>query len=54
MWVAFFVVGEQLAAQLAAGLRKWLEAVALEEHRLEHGRLPEINEAAEPVEFEGS
>jgi hypothetical protein len=53
MWVAFFVVGEQLAAHLAVGLRKWLEAVALEEHRLEHGCLPEINEAAEPVEFEG-
>ena len=52
MWVALFVVGEQLAPHLAMGLRKWLEAVALEEHRLEHGRLPDINAAAEPVEFE--
>jgi hypothetical protein len=36
---------------LATGLRKWLEAVALEEYHREHGRLPEINEAAAPVEF---
>jgi hypothetical protein len=54
MWVAFFVVGEQLAPHMAVGLRKWLEAVALEEYRLEHGRLPEINAAAGPVEFEES
>ena len=42
LWVAFFVVGEGLEPHLAEGLRKWLEAVALEEHRLEHDRLPEV------------
>jgi hypothetical protein len=52
MWVAFFEVGKDLAPHLAAGLRKWLEAVALEEYRLEHKQLPKINAALEPVELD--
>jgi hypothetical protein len=54
MWVAFFTVGDDLEPHLATGLRKWLEAVALEEYRLEYGRLPEINVATDVVEFEGA
>ena len=52
IWIAFFPVGEQLETHLATGLRKWMEAVALEEYRLEHGHLPKINAAKEVVEFE--
>jgi hypothetical protein len=43
--VAFFPVAAPLGQiHLAIGLRKWLEAVALEEHRLAHGRLPVVNQ----------
>jgi hypothetical protein len=45
LWVAFFLVGNDLRAHLARGLRKWMEAVAQEEHRLVHERLPALNEA---------
>jgi hypothetical protein len=51
LWVAFFVVADELQSHLARGLRKWLEAVALEEYRLEHGRIPEVNVATEVVKF---
>lgn len=50
-WIAFFEVGESLRPHLAAGLRCWMEGLALEEHRLKLGRLPEINEAVEAIEF---
>jgi hypothetical protein len=50
-WVAFFPLGEGLPAHLATGLRKWMEAVALEEYRLLHGGLPEVNEATSEVCF---
>jgi hypothetical protein len=49
-WVGFFLVGEGLPPHLASGLRHWMEAVALEEYRLVHGRLPEINAAQAEVE----
>lgn len=49
-WVAFFAVGNELLPHLAAGMRFWMEAVALEEFRLAHGQLPEINEAVAEVE----
>ena len=49
LWVAFFAVGAELPAHLADGLRKWMEAVALEEHRLEHGSLPAVNAAKSAV-----
>jgi hypothetical protein len=51
-WVAFFPVGEDLVPHLAAGMRKWLEAVALEEHRRACGDLPQINVAVGEVEFQ--
>jgi hypothetical protein len=44
-WITFFPIGNELLPHLAAGMRFWMEAVALEEFRLVHGRLPEINEA---------
>lgn len=44
-WVAFFEIGNDLQPHLATGMRKWMEAVALEEFRLMHGRLPEVNAA---------
>jgi hypothetical protein len=50
LWIAFFIVGEPLAPHLAEGLRKWLKAVALEEYRQAHRRLPEINAVVESVE----
>jgi hypothetical protein len=52
MWVAFFSVGGDLPPHLATGMRKWLEAVALEEHRREHRELPQINAAVGEVEFQ--
>jgi hypothetical protein len=51
LWIAFFEVGAELPAHLAEGLRKWMEAVALEEHRLEHGNLPAVNAAKNEVIF---
>ena len=51
-WVAFFPVGEDLLPHLATGMRKWLEAVALEEHRRARGELPQINIAVGEVEFQ--
>jgi hypothetical protein len=50
-WVAFFPVGEALLSHLATGMRKWLEAVALEEHRRACRELPQINVAVGEVEF---
>jgi HTH-type transcriptional regulator / antitoxin MqsA len=61
LWVAFFAVGEELLGvepwqcpHLAAGMRKWLEAAALEEHRrANNGQLPEVNAAlGELAEFQ--
>lgn len=49
-WLSFFPIGNELLPHLAAGMRFWMEAVALEEFRLVHGRLPEINEAVDEVE----
>jgi hypothetical protein len=49
-WASFFPVGNELLPHLAAGMRFWMEAVALEEFRLVHDRLPEINEAVAEVE----
>jgi hypothetical protein len=49
-WVSFFPIGNELLFHLAAGMRLWMEAVALEEFRLIRGRLPEINEAVSEVE----
>lgn len=51
-WVAFFPVGEGLLSHLATGMRKWLEAVALEEHRRACRELPQINVAVGEVEFQ--
>jgi hypothetical protein len=48
-WVSFFPIGNELLPHLAAGMRVWMEAVALEEFRRIHGRLPEINEAVAEV-----
>jgi hypothetical protein len=53
VWVSFFPIGNELLPHLADGMRVWMEAVALEEFRLVHGRLPEINaEVAEVASFE--
>jgi hypothetical protein len=52
--IAFFPVANELLPHLAAGMRFWMEAVALEEFRLAHGRLPEINEAVSDVEGFGA
>jgi hypothetical protein len=47
LWVAFFEIGTDLIddrRHLAEGLRRWAEAVALEEHRAANGgSLPQIN-----------
>jgi hypothetical protein len=45
LWVAFFDVakGLELEAHVHRGLRAWVEAVALEEHRLANGKLPRLN-----------
>jgi hypothetical protein len=44
LWVAFFQLPwTDLPAHLATGLRKWIEAVALEEHRSVRGVLPAVN-----------
>jgi hypothetical protein len=48
-WVSFFPIGNDLLPHLADGMRVWMEAVALEEYRLVHGRLPEINAAVAEV-----
>jgi hypothetical protein len=47
LWVAFFDVtqGQTMQPHLAIGLRRWVEAVALEEYRLANGALPELNVA---------
>lgn len=49
-WVSFYSIGTDLLPHLAAGMRLWMEAVALEEFRLVCGRLPEINEAVAAIE----
>jgi hypothetical protein len=43
LWVAYFPAGNDLPSHLAEGWRKWLEAVALEEHRAIQGNLPALN-----------
>ena len=44
LWVAFCKVDWPLAqAHLATGMRMWMEAVALEEHRQANGSLPRVN-----------
>jgi hypothetical protein len=48
--VSFYPVGSGLLPHLATGLRHWMEAVALEEYRLVHGRLPQINATTVGVE----
>jgi hypothetical protein len=52
LWVTFFEMGEGLPRHLALGLRKWMEAVAFEEHRQANGSLPLLNVADEVVEFD--
>ena len=52
LWVAFFEIGGGLPDHLACGLRKWMEAVALEEHRVRHGNPPLVNRAKSEVSFE--
>jgi hypothetical protein len=52
LWVAFFPVGRDLNEHLASGMRKWMEAVALEEHRREHDTLPQINASKSEVIFD--
>jgi len=53
VWVSFFPIGNELLPHLADGMRVWMEAVALEEFRLVHGRLPEINaEVADVASFD--
>lgn len=42
-WVAFFHIGESFPDHIATGLRCWMEAVALEEHRLANGAIPKGN-----------
>ena len=51
LWVAFFkVVEDPLQPHVEEGLRRWMEAVALEEHRLAHGALPQLNvKGKEPI-----
>lgn len=47
LWVAFFDVGSDLdQSHLAEGLRYWIEAVALEEHRKALGVLPPLQQAS--------
>lgn len=52
LWVAFFEIGTGLPDHLACGLRKWMEAVALEEHRVGNGNLPLVNGTKKEVSFE--
>ena len=47
LWVAFFEVGGDLLPHLAKGMRHWMEAVALEEHRQLRGALPALNRVEE-------
>lgn len=51
LWVAFFEIGHKLPDHLAKGLRKWMEAVAIEEHRAAHDQVPEVNGAKTEVAF---
>jgi hypothetical protein len=43
LWIAFFPLGEDLEPHLARGLRRWMEAVAIEVHREVHGIVPRLN-----------
>lgn len=43
LWVSFFPLGGGLRHHLAAGLRCWMEALALEEHLRARGNLPVVN-----------
>jgi len=49
-WISFFPIGSELLPHLADGMRSWMEAVALEEFRLAHGRLPDVNEATSEID----
>jgi hypothetical protein len=51
LWIAFFEFGADLPAHLTRGLRCWMEGVALEEHMQTFGSLPQVNDAADVVEF---
>ncbi|MGC4031493.1 MAG: hypothetical protein QM754_07125 [Tepidisphaeraceae bacterium] len=42
-WVSFFPITGDFQPHVATGLRVWMEAVALEQHRLAWGELPDIN-----------
>jgi hypothetical protein len=57
LWVAFFDVssGMKLESHVWSGLRRWVEAVALEEHRLANNSLPRVNTGKRNVrvEFDG-
>ena len=44
LWVAFFPLGGDMPSHLAEGFRKWMESVAIEEHRCARGALPRLNE----------
>ena len=44
LWVCFFAVDENIPDHLVAGLRCWLEALALEEYRTKWGKLPDVND----------
>lgn len=43
LWIAFFPIDDSLPDHIARGMRVWLEGLALEEHRLCNGALPQIN-----------
>src|SRR5262249_20315600 len=49
-WGRFFPPGADLGPHLAAGLRHWMEGMALEEYRLLHHTLPEINQSETELE----
>jgi hypothetical protein len=45
MRIAFFPVpAPREQPHLGVGLRKWLEALAIEDYRRTHGRIPRVNE----------
>jgi hypothetical protein len=51
LWLAFFPVKPpRNQSHLGTALRRWLEAIALEEHRLSNGTLPSVNAGEEAVE----
>jgi hypothetical protein len=42
LWVAFFSMYDE-QPHLACGLRCWMEAVAMEEYRVKHRAIPQVN-----------